>query len=101
MTSQILLTVRRSDFKFEALADLFASDIRAKKMVKYVFTRWNFTLTMLKRAFALLKVIAAYIESDFELQRYVLMEHEWALVKEVIKLLEPLEDVFKAFSGHL
>ena len=65
-------------------------------MVKYVFTRWNFTLTMLKRAFALLKVIAAYIESDFELQRYVLMEHEWALVQEVIKLLEPLEEVFKA-----
>ena len=24
------------------------------------------------------------------------MEHEWALVQEVIKLLEPLEEVFEA-----
>ena len=87
--------------KFEMLADLVASDIRAKKMVQDVATRWNSTLAMLKRAFSLRKVIAAYLDSDVELQRYVIMEHEWALVQEVIKLLEPLEEVFEAFSVHL
>ena len=83
------------------LADLVASDIRAKKMVQGVATRWSSTLAILKRAFSLRKVIAAYLDSDVELQRYVIMEHEWALVQEVIKLLEPLEEVFEAFSGHL
>ena len=83
------------------LADLVASDIRAKKMIQDVATRWNSTLEMLKRAFSLRKVIAAYLDSDVELQRYVIMEHEWALVQEVIKLLEPLEEVFEAFSVHL
>ena len=38
------------------------------------------TLAMLKRAFSLRKVIAAYLDSDVELQRYVIMEHEWALL---------------------
>ena len=56
---------------------------------------------MLKRAFSLRKVIAAYLDSDIELQRYMIMEHEWALVQEVIKLLERLEEVFEAFSVHL
>ena len=65
-------------------------------MVQDVATRWNYTLSMLKRAFSLRKVIPAYLDSDVELQRYVIMEHEWALVQEVIKLLEPLEEVFKA-----
>ena len=51
---------------------------------------------MLKRAFSLRKVIAAYLDSDVELRRCVIMEHEWALVQEVIKLLEPLEEVFEA-----
>ena len=83
------------------LADLVASDIRAKKMVQDVATRWNSTLAMLMRAFSLRKVIAAYLDSDVELQRYVIMEHEWALVQEVIKLLELLDEVFEAFSGHL
>ena len=58
-------------------------------------------MAMLKRAFSLRKVIAAYLDSDVELQRYVIMEHEWALVQEVIKLLEPLEEVIEAFSVHL
>ena len=83
------------------LADLVASDIRAKKMVQDVATRWNSTLAMLKREFSLRKVIAAYLDSDVELQRYVIMEHEWALAQEVINLLEPLEEVFEVFSGHL
>ena len=78
------------------LADVVASGIRAKKMAQDVATRWNSTLAMLKRVFSLRKVIAAYLDSDVELQRYVIMEHEWALVQEVIKLLEPLEEVFKA-----
>ena len=73
------------------LADLVTSDIRAKKLVQDVVTKWNSTLAMLKRTFSLRKVIAAYLDSDVELQRYVIMEHEWALVQEVIKLLEQLE----------
>ena len=81
--------------KFEMLADLVASDIRAKKMVQDAATRWNSTLAMLKRSFSLRKVIAAYLDSDVELQRYVIMEHEWALVQEVIKLLEPLKRCLK------
>ena len=87
--------------KFEMLADLVASDIRAKKMVQDVATRWNSTLEMLKRAFSLRKVIAAYLDSDVELQIYVIIKREWALAQEVINLLEPLEEVFEVFSGHL
>ena len=70
-------------------------------MVQDVATWWNSTLAMLKRSFSLRKVIAAYLDSDVELQRYVIMEHEWALVQEVIKLLELLDEVFEAFRGHL
>ena len=55
------------------LADLVVSYIRAKIIVQDVATRWKSTLAMLKRAFALRKVVAAYIDSDVELRRYVLM----------------------------
>ena len=58
------------------LADLFTSDIRAKNMAQHVAMRWNSALAMLKRAFALRKVIAAYIDRDVELQSYVFKENE-------------------------
>ena len=60
-------------------------------MVQDVATRWNSTLAILKRAFSFRKVIASYLDSKVELQRYAILEHEWALVQEVIKLLEQLE----------
>ena len=52
--------------KSELLADLVASDIRAKRMVKDVST-WNFTFAMLKRNFCASQIHCSYIDSDVEL----------------------------------
>uniref|UniRef100_A0AAV1UN42 Uncharacterized protein n=1 Tax=Peronospora matthiolae TaxID=2874970 RepID=A0AAV1UN42_9STRA len=74
------------------VADVVAADVTAKKLVQDVSTRWNSTWAVLKRAFLLREVIGAYIYSGSELRKHALEEHEWALVHEVIKLLEPFEE---------
>ena len=51
---------------------------------------------MLKRAFALRKVIVVYIDSDVEVQKYVLKEHVCALKQEVINLLEQSKLLFRS-----
>uniref|UniRef100_A0AAV1TQV6 Transposase n=1 Tax=Peronospora matthiolae TaxID=2874970 RepID=A0AAV1TQV6_9STRA len=84
---------------FRKLADVVAADVTAKKLVQDVSTRWNSTWAMLNRAVLLRKVIGAYIDSGSELRKYALEEHEWALVHEVIKLLEPLEEATVLLSS--
>ena len=72
---------------------------QAKKLILDVSTRWNSTLYMLERFCELedaIKSTTALVDKDLP----VLNSQEWKVIKEMCKILKPLETVTKSASGE-
>ncbi|GME92391.1 unnamed protein product [[Candida] boidinii] len=61
-------------------------------------TRWNSTCDMLERAVELAKTIDFFTSNEPGMSEFRLDDLEWAKVKLVISLLQPLEEMTEFFS---
>ncbi len=55
-----------------------------------VRTRWNASYVMLRRYVDLRPAVEMYIASDDSLKQYALLNAEWELLDELLKLFKPL-----------
>lgn len=98
----IVAFFRRSTTTSDSLHKLQQEDDPNKKplrMVSYVPTRWNSEYFMLVRFLELFKYVKS-IMADQDRSAEMIREVEKAHLEEVIKLLEPLNEVTKDLSGE-
>ena len=73
------------------------------RVVREVSTRWNSTFYMMQRLVQLKQPIHLYLDDTMtkdEMKSYTLSDHQWSIMKNILSLLEGVDQVTNTLSSE-